>query len=117
MDGKFKLIIGKAFNETGVTSESKVLNAVENCGKILCQIITCNQFSHLPVIQKSVLKGANVINLSLGTSSYYETSAEYYHDLYYNQGILLVAAAGNQGRLKSSNMRRKNILSFDVCRR
>merc|ERR1719343_52307 len=28
MNGKFKLIIGKAFNETGITSESKVLNAV-----------------------------------------------------------------------------------------
>jgi len=35
MDGKFKLIIGKAFDESGVTTESKVLSAVESCGEIL----------------------------------------------------------------------------------
>jgi len=75
MDGKLKLIIAKAFNVTGRTSESKVISAVENC----------------------VSKGANVINLSLGSFAYYDTSAEYYQDLYYNKGILIFAAAGNEG--------------------
>merc|ERR1711862_402487 len=42
-------------------------------------------------------KGANVINLSLGTRVYYDISAEYYQDLYYDKGILIFAAAGNEG--------------------
>lgn len=74
-EGKFQLLIGKAFNKTGKTSESKVLYAVENC----------------------VSNGANIINLSVGNYNAYNISREYYQELYYNQGILIFGAAGNEG--------------------
>ena len=35
MDRTFKLIISKAYNEIDVTSESKVLNIVEFCSKVI----------------------------------------------------------------------------------
>jgi len=61
----------------------------------------------------SVTKGANVINLSLGTFNYYDTSADYYQDLYYNQGILLVAASGNVGTsVLLRAIHNNNILDF-----
>jgi len=74
-EGNFQLIIAKAFNSSGKNPESTVLNAVESC----------------------VENGANIISLSLGGKKYFKISSEYYYDLYFNKGILIIAASGNDG--------------------
>ena len=71
-NGKFQLMIGKAFNQNGEGYESDVLNAVNGCKE----------------------NGANIISLSLGGGTYMSASAILYQSLY-DQGILVIAAAGN----------------------
>merc|ERR1712157_700387 len=75
MDGKFQLVIGKALSDSGSGSNSGVLGAVQSC----------------------VDDGAKVISLSLGGGGYSSTTDEFYKDLYENEDILFVAAAGNGG--------------------
>jgi len=72
--GKFQLIIAKAFDKSGSGDESDILKAVESCR----------------------LNGANIISLSIGSSFYLDASAKMYQSLY-DQGILIFAAAGNDG--------------------
>merc|ERR1712176_1364947 len=76
MNGKFHLVIGKALSDSGSGSNSGVLGAVQSC----------------------VDNGAKVISLSLGGGGYSSTTDEFYKDLYENEDILFVAAAGNGGR-------------------
>merc|ERR1712241_1057268 len=73
--GKFQLVIGKALSDSGSGSNSGVLGAVQSC----------------------VDNGAKVISLSLGGGGYSSTTDEFYKDLYENEDILFVAAAGNGG--------------------
>jgi len=47
-------------------------------------------------VEWAVDEGATVINLSLGGGYYTETGDKFYRDLY-NRGVLVVAAAGNDG--------------------
>jgi len=75
MGGKFQLVIGKALDDSGSGTLSGVLDAVQSC----------------------VDKGAKVISLSLGGGGYSQTTDEFYSNLYENDGILFVAAAGNGG--------------------
>merc|ERR1711902_388024 len=75
MDGKFQLVIGKALSDSGSGSNSGVLGAVQSC----------------------VDDGAKVISLSLGGGGYSSATDEFYKDLYENEDILFVAAAGNGG--------------------
>mmetsp|Transcript_20158 Transcript_20158/g.24706 ORF Transcript_20158/g.24706 Transcript_20158/m.24706 type:complete len:611 (-) Transcript_20158:298-2130(-) len=77
----FGLIIAKGLGNDGVGSSSVVLAAVASC----------------------VEKGSKIINMSLGCnglgfliSCYSETEEAFYRDLY-DQGVLIVAAAGNSG--------------------
>merc|ERR1711902_30494 len=67
--------IGKALSDSGSGSNSGVLGAVQSC----------------------VDNGAKVISLSLGGGGYSSTTDEFYKDLYENEDILFVAAAGNGG--------------------
>jgi len=71
-NGKFQLMIGKAFDQNGIGYESSVLNAINDCKE----------------------NGANIISLSLGSGSYTSASAIFYQSLY-DQGILVISAAGN----------------------
>merc|ERR1712021_253508 len=48
-------------------------------------------------VDTCVSNGAKVVSLSLGGYFYSAITEEYYKDLYENQGILFVAAAGNGG--------------------
>merc|ERR1740129_651058 len=73
--GKFQLVIGKALSDSGSGSNSGVLGAVQSC----------------------VDDGAKVISLSLGGGGYSSTTDEFYDNLYENEDILFVAAAGNGG--------------------
>lgn len=73
--GKFKLIISKAFDASGSSSQSTILAAVKNC----------------------VSQGANVISMSLGCIGCYSYSENEIYNDYYSQGIHIVAAAGNAG--------------------
>jgi len=73
--GKFQLVIGKALSNSGSGSLSGVLEAVQSC----------------------VDDGAKVVSLSLGGGGYSKTTDEFYSNLYENDGILFVAAAGNGG--------------------
>merc|ERR1711983_109860 len=75
MNGKFQLVIGKALSDSGSGSNSGVLGAVQSC----------------------VHNGAKVISLSLGGGGYSSATDEFYNNLYENEDILFVAAAGNGG--------------------
>jgi len=74
-DGNLKLLIGKAFDASGRGTTSGTLAAVQGC----------------------VDQGANVISLSLGGSGDSRSARNFYADLYENQNILMIAAAGNDG--------------------
>jgi len=74
-DGNFMLLIGKAFGANGSGYTSQTIAAVQGC----------------------VDQGANVISMSLGGSGSSRSSRNFYQDLYENQNILLIAAAGNSG--------------------
>ncbi len=73
-DGPLKLHIVKVFGENGWTKTSDLIRAVEHCAAV----------------------GANIVNMSLGTSHYSKTHDDAMARIY-NQGVLLVAAAGNNG--------------------
>jgi len=73
--GKFKLIIGKALSNSGSGSSSGVMAAVGHC----------------------IAKGAKVISMSLGCSSCYTQSEDAFYQTKYNEGKLIIAAAGNSG--------------------
>lgn len=70
------LLISRVFDSSGVQSSSFIMEAVEWCGD----------------------NGANIINLSLGSASRItKADREAYNELYNDDGILIVAAAGNAG--------------------
>lgn len=74
--GKFKLLIAKAFDRTGAGSNSGVIDAINDC----------------------VSLGANIISMSLGCDNCYSYAMNaFLDDLYKNNDILLIAAAGNAG--------------------
>lgn len=75
-DSKVCLLIGRAFAESGTTSMGHVLAAM----KWLVQ------------------EGASVINLSLGSTEYSETAENYFRDVFQKDGIIVVAASGNEGK-------------------
>jgi len=75
MNEKFQLVIGKALTDSGSGSLSGVLEAVQHC----------------------VDNGAKVVSLSLGGGGYSSVTNEFYNNLYENEDILFVAAAGNGG--------------------
>jgi len=78
--GKFKLIIGKALSDSGSGSNSGVLAAVQHC----------------------INKGAKVVSMSLGCNSCYSQTNDDFYNSKYNDGILVIAAAGNSGNTVKS---------------
>jgi len=74
-DSNFQLLIGKAFDASGSGYSSLTISAVQGC----------------------VDQGANVISLSLGSTRGSRTESQFYEDLYTDQDILFIAAAGNSG--------------------
>eukprot|EP00984_Skeletonema_dohrnii_P014121 scaffold5902_cov101-Skeletonema_dohrnii-CCMP3373.AAC.3 len=72
---KFTFYIGKGLSNSGSGSISGVRNAVEAC----------------------VEAGAKVISMSLGGGGYSATDNAFYEDIY-DQNVLIVAAAGNDGK-------------------
>jgi len=74
-DGNFMLLIGKAFDASGRGSNSQTMAAVQGC----------------------VDQGANIISLSLGGSGQSRSTMRFYDELYNDENILLIAAAGNDG--------------------
>ena len=72
---RFQLVIANSLTGSGSGSWSGVVAGVDTC----------------------VSNGAKVVSLSLGGYFYSAITEEYYKDLYENQGILFVAAAGNGG--------------------
>lgn len=73
------LHIVKVFNESGWGYSSSLVSAIETCAD----------------------NGADVVNMSLGGGGSSQTEANAMQNLY-NQGVLLVAAAGNDGSAYSS---------------
>lgn len=73
--GNFELIIVKAFDKSGSAYNSAVIEAVEDC----------------------VTQGANVISMSLGCSGCYTIAIDNYFQSLFDNDIILVAAAGNDG--------------------
>jgi len=73
--GKFQLVIGNALTGSGSGSGAGVLKAVETC----------------------VDNGAKVVSLSLGGGAPSQITEDFYKDLYEEEGILFIAAAGNGG--------------------
>merc|ERR1719210_2383913 len=71
---KFHFHIGKGLSDVGSGSSTTVLKAVEGC----------------------ISAGAKVISMSLGGGPPHDTAAGAYEDAY-NDGILIIAAAGNSG--------------------
>ncbi len=70
-----KLHIGKGLNDSGSGSSAGVVAAVVDC----------------------VAKGANVISMSLGGGGYSNSESSTYEDIYLNDDVLIIAAAGNGG--------------------
>lgn len=72
---RFSFHIGKGLSDSGSGSGSAVINAVNDC----------------------VAQGAKVISMSLGCSwCYVQAYDEAYQDAY-DQGVMIIAAAGNSG--------------------
>ena len=76
--GNFRLHIVRALGDDGRGYESDVRRAVQQCRDA----------------------GANIINLSLGGPSMSSRSESLYSDIVDTDGVLFVAAAGNQGSSK-----------------
>jgi hypothetical protein len=72
---KFTFFIGKGLTNSGSGSGSGVLSAVEKCQEA----------------------GAKVISMSLGGGGYSSSADNLYKDLFENKGVLIIAAAGNDG--------------------
>ena len=80
-NGQIKLHIVKIFNDDGLwTHQSDLIKAVESC----------------------VAEGSTIITMSLGGPFYSNTENQAYKRIFNNQGILLVAAAGNAGSTDKS---------------
>jgi len=78
----FTFYIGKGLTDAGTGSTFRILQAVDKC----------------------VEKGAKIISMSLGCSGnqcFSQTEAEAYEELY-DEGILIIAAAGNDGNNQKS---------------
>ncbi|KAL7535246.1 hypothetical protein ACHAXR_006381, partial [Thalassiosira sp. AJA248-18] len=73
---KFSFHIGKGLSNSGSGSGSTVINAVNDC----------------------VAKGAKVISMSLGCANCYVSAYDQAYQDAYDQGVLIVAAAGNSGQ-------------------
>jgi len=74
-DRKLCLLIGRVFGDNGHTDMSIVMNAVRWAAK----------------------QGASVINLSLGGPDFNISWQNFYRDIAFNQGKIVVAAVGNEG--------------------
>jgi len=74
-NGNFELLIGKALGASGAGTGSGVLAAVQGC----------------------IDQGANVVSMSLGCNSCYTNIENDFYKEKYEDGILIVAAAGNSG--------------------
>jgi serine protease len=70
----FQFHIGKALDDEGNGYASTTIEAVQGC----------------------VDRGARVVSMSLGSPSKSRTEKQFYEDMW-NQGILVIAAAGNDG--------------------
>jgi serine protease len=70
----FRFHIGKGLSNEGSGFESDIMQAVQGC----------------------VDNGARVVSMSLGGAGDSKTAKEFYKDMY-DQGVLLIAAAGNDG--------------------
>jgi len=77
-DRKLCLLIARVFGDEGETSVSSVMQAARWAAD----------------------QGASIINLSLGTTFSSRAAREFFKDLTYNQGRIVVAAAGNDGTSK-----------------
>jgi serine protease len=73
--GSFKLHVVRGLDDDGVGYESDIRNAVQKC----------------------VDAGAKIINLSLGSDYMTPQSERFYTDVVENQGVMIIAAAGNNG--------------------
>lgn len=73
--GRFTFHIAKGLSDNGMGTSATVLEAVQGC----------------------IINNAKVISLSLGGEPFSPMSADVYKQAYENDGILIVAAAGNQG--------------------
>ena len=71
---KFSFYIGKGLSDSGSGSNSGVLDAVEAC----------------------VANGAKIVSMSLGGGGWSSAALNAYKD-HYNDGVLIIAAAGNSG--------------------
>ena len=71
----FRFHVGKGLSNEGFGYESDILAAVWGC----------------------VDRGSRVISMSLEGAESSETADEFYRDMYTNHGVLIVAAAGNEG--------------------
>eukprot|EP00957_Ditylum_brightwellii_P055551 4210295-Ditylum_brightwellii.AAC.1 len=77
---KFSFFIGKGLEDDGSGFTSRVLAAVDKCAE----------------------NGAKIISMSLGGGSYSIEAAEQYERHYENDGVLIIAAAGNDGNGEKS---------------
>merc|ERR1712183_3307 len=79
--GKFQLVIGKALSQEGTGTLSGIMNAINDC----------------------VDMGAKVVSLSLGCLDCFSNiQRDFLKQKFENEGILLVAAAGNEGNNQKS---------------
>lgn len=79
-NGNINLHIVKVFNADGWSYSSSLVHALDTC----------------------VSSGANVINMSLGGPTKSRTEDRAFADAYSNQGVLSIAAAGNDGNTRHS---------------
>jgi len=74
-NGQMKLLIAKVLSNEGSGSWAGVLAGIEWCQE----------------------NGANVISMSLGGGGFSQIASDIYREIYENDGVLIVAAAGNSG--------------------
>jgi len=74
-NGEMNLLIAKVLSNTGYGSPAGILAGVEWCQK----------------------NGADVINMSLGGDPFSQIHSDFYREIHENDGVLIVAAAGNYG--------------------
>ena len=74
-NGEMNLLIAKVLSDSGSGSSAGVLEGVEWCQE----------------------NGADVISMSLGGGGFSQITSDIYKEIYENDGVLVVAAAGNSG--------------------
>ena len=74
-NGEMNLLIAKVLSDSGYGTSAGVLAGVEWCQE----------------------NGADVINMSLGGGGFSQIDSDFYREIYENDGVLIVAAAGNSG--------------------